>query len=324
MIKIVSILVFGLVSFNSFAAERIEVKNFDASKIQPGRIAFIKVSEAKLIEIDMQGNTTLEFKIPSKYTRGPVDLAAGPDIEWVSKTDTFLIAIPKVGAIEVDRSGKVVWEYLTKDISHDIDLLGDGTLVFVNGWDSDTDYILTRINRRGEILERFTADEIGLNRADRRFNRNERYSNTHANAVQSLRGGGYLVSLRNYNRAVVVNNRKITRYYRNAKLIHDPVDVGKHVYFVRHERVNESRIIKIDKATRARSVFVQFVDEQWTPLRTLEPLRNGNFLVTGSTAIGQISKTGDLVWQVNFLDFEHQLTKNRKENFIYKATFVYK
>ena len=316
---------------NSALAESTKIVTFDENKTQKGRVVFVKPADAKIIELDINGKKTWEFNIPRKYQNPNFSLSAGPDIEWLDKTDTFLVAIPKVGIIEVNREGKVIWDYMTKDISHDVDLLSDGTLIFVNGWDSDSDYVLTRINRKGEVLERYTADDIGLNREERRWNDNipgriaEPYSNTHANSVQDLGGNKYLFSLRNYHRAVVVENGKIVNSYSQAKLIHDPVDVGDRVYFLRHEAVGDSRIVMHDKQTGKRSPVFNSPDASWTPMRTLEILKNGNFLITGSSVIAQVTKNGEVVWQLNLPNFDHQvLSKNKNKNVVYKAAFVYK
>ena len=320
--------------FSSTAfAEKANVVTFDETKTQAGRIAFVKPGEEKIVEIDLKGNTIWEFKIPRKYSGGSKSYASGADIEWIAKTDTFLVALPSVGIIEVDRSGKVVWEYLTKDISHDVDLLDDGTLIFVNGWDGDKDYILTRINRKGDVLERFTAEQIGLNIADRRFNNDtpdgprESYSNTHANAVQLLPNGSYLLSLRNYHRAVVIEKGKVANAYLQARAIHDPLDVGDKLFFVRMEGLEQHKLIMHEKETRKRSVVFQTPSLQWTPLRTVERLKNGNFLVSGSSVLAQITPTGDVVWQLDFPEFDHQVIGSKlpqNKNFIYKAAFVYK
>lgn len=312
-------------------AEQTNLRVFNGGKAQAGRVAFFKPSEAKIIEIGSNGQKTWEYKIPRKYLNANFGVSAGPDVEWVAKTDTFLVAIPKSGIIEVDRQGNVVWEYMTKNISHDVDLLRDGTLIFVNGWDSDNDYVVTRINRKGEILERYTATDMGLNKKDRLWNDNapgrapEPYSNTHANAVQDLGNGKFLLSLRNYHRAVVIDNGRIVRSYNQAKRIHDPVDAGDRLFFIRRETVDASGIVMHDKKTGKRSIVFNSPDASWTPLRTLEILKNGNFLVTGSTVLAQVTQNGEVVWQVDLPYFEHQVQQNRKDrDFVYKAAFVYK
>lgn len=308
------------------AAEPSKVSFSSSGTVESGRIAFIKPSTRKIIEMDLNGKITWEFTIPRKYSKHNFSISGGADINWLEKTDTFLVAIPKVGAIEVNRKGEVTWDYLSEEISHDVDLLEDGTLIFVNGWDSDSQHIFTRIDRSGRIIERYKAEDIGLSKSDRRYNNsNELYSNTHANAVQHLGGDEYLLSLRNYNMAITIKSGKVISKIDNVRSIHDPVELKDHVYFIRMDGPRFQRIVRLNKQTQERSPLFVTTDTSMTPMRTLEPLRNGNFLITGSTMIAQISKDGELVWSVELGNFEHQLlstTQNR--DFIYKAAFVYK
>lgn len=307
-------------------AESVQVSALVPEKVQSGRVAFVKPSVSKIIEMDLDGKVTWEYTFPRKYLRPDFSMGGGADIEWLPKTDSFLVAIPKVGAVEVSRSGQVVWEYLTEEISHDADLLADGTIVFVNGWDGDGSFIFTRIDRSGRILERYRAQDIGLDKADRRLNfMNEIYSNTHANAVQFLAPGRYLLSLRNYNMAVVLNAGKIESKIQNVRSIHDPVDLADGIYFIRQDGLSGQRVVRLDKNTEQRGPLFETSDPEWRPMRTLEPLANRNFLITGSTVIGQVSRSGELVWKIKLNDFENQLNSSSPHrDFIYKAAFVYK
>ena len=62
----------------------------------------------------------------------------------------------------------------------------------------------------------------------------------------------------------------------------------------------------------------------WIPLRTLEKLENGNWLVTGSQRIGQVTNDGELVWELNLPEFRHQKDRNKDKTYIYKVTFISK
>ena len=65
--------------------------------------------------------------------------------------------------------------------------------------------------------------------------------------------------------------------------------------------------------------------ETWTPLRTVELLRNNNILITGSREVGQLDQEGKLVWSLKMNQYDSQITSTKKtKNFIYKAAFVYK
>ena len=57
-------------------------------------------------------------------------------------------------------------------------------------------------------------------------------------------------------------------------------------------------------------------------MMTVQKLGNGNWLITGSQTIGQITPSGNLVWEIHFPEFRHQRDKNKKATYIYKAAFV--
>jgi hypothetical protein len=308
------------------AAEPSTVTFSSIGAVENGKIAFIKPSIRKIIEMDLNGKITWEFSIPRKYSKIDFSISGGADINWIEKTDSFIVAIPKVGAIEVNRKGEVIWEYLTEEISHDIDLLEDDTLIFVNGWDSDSQHIFTRIDRSGKIIERYTLGDFGISKSERKLNfSNEFYSNTHANAVQRLGEREYLISLRNYNKAIIIKSGKVVSKIENVRSIHDPVDLKDGIYFIRQDGPYSQRIVRLNKQTQERAPLFSTTDTSMTPMRTLEPLRNGNFLITGSSTIAQISKDGDLVWSVKLNNFQHQvLSTTSNRDFIYKAAFVYK
>lgn len=290
--------------------------------VQIGRIAFVDVNQSKLIEMDMTGKVTWEYALPFTMSFGG-KLSSGTDVEWLPESDNFLLAIPEAGVFEVNRKGEVVWQYKTRYIDHDADRLPNGNTVFVNGWDADVDPIVTEVDPSGKIVMQLFAEQLGLDAKERNSSQGERYSNTHINAIQQLAEGEYLISLRNYNQFMRFKDGKVVVRYMNARNVHDPVPYKGGYLFAIHYRDSSQLILQ--KETRQREPLFKPEPGTWTPLRTVELLKNGNILVTGSREVGQLDEAGNLVWSVVIESYVNQKSDQRKKSgFFYKVAFVYK
>jgi hypothetical protein len=290
--------------------------------VQIGKIAFVDVNQSKLIEMDTTGKVTWEYSIPFTMTFGS-KLSSGTDVEWLPASDNFLLAIPEAGVFEVNRKGEVVWQYKTRYVDHDADRLPNGNTVFVNGWDADGDPVVTEVDPSGKIVMQLFAEQLGLDVNERHSAPGERYSNTHANAVQQLADGEYLISLRNYNQFLRYKDGKVVARYMNARNVHDPLPFKGGYLFAIHYRDSSQLILQ--RESGQREPFFKPEPGTWTPLRTVELLKNGNILVTGSREVGQLDEAGKLVWSMVIESYANQKSEQRKKaGFIYKATFVYK
>ena len=173
-------------------------------KVQAGKVVFVDPQLSKLIELDLTGKVTWEYSIPFAW-RGK--LTAATDVEWLPASDNFLLAIPESGVFEINRQSQVVWQYKTKFISHDADRLPNGNTVFVNGWDADTDPIVTEVDSSGKVIFQLFAQQLGLDLSERRTNPAEPHSNTHTNAVHWIAEGNSSKHGRRVTEASVSNER---------------------------------------------------------------------------------------------------------------------
>jgi hypothetical protein len=287
------------------------------SDIQQGKVAFIDTKQSKIVELDINGNVTWTFDFP--YQMRTRNLFQGPDIEWIPSTDSFLVLVPKKGIFEISRSKKIVWKYLTNKITHDADLLSNGNVIFVNGLDTERDPTFTEITRSGKIIKTWFASDH-LHKSNPLFNQPSAdlggVSFSHANAVQRLENGNTLVSLRNFNSFVIVNPQgDIIKQSKKHTWIHDPVKLEKNICFAARK---PNRVVCKNKfKTILKST-------EWAPARTVEPLRNGNILITGSKKIGQLDSNGNIVWEISLPNFYFQPEAIKmQESFLYKATWVY-
>jgi hypothetical protein len=301
-------------------------------KIQKGNIGLIDTYNKRIIEIDNIGNVVWETKIPKEFENA--NWNGGADIEWLSKSDTFLIAAPRKGFFEINRKGKILNSCKTKFISHDVDKLDDGSFIFVNGWDEKgkKEPILSKVSNNCKILMSKSEDFFEMNKADLtpRFAKSK--DNLHANAVRILEDKTIMVSVRNYSEVLIIKNNKIIKRFKNARGVHDPSNVYKEngkSFFYYLNRGRPQNIIKrnFDDVEAKPKIIYSSPGERrnaWIPLRTLEKLENGNWLITGSQKIGQVTTDGELVWELYFPEFRHQRDKNKKKTYIYKVTFINK
>jgi hypothetical protein len=286
--------------------------------VQKGRIALVDTAQGKLVEYDLSGKLTWEFKLPRRLRNE--HLSKGADIEWLPKTDTFLFVVPLTGIFEVNRNKEIIWEYRTRHVSHDADKLPNGNIIFVNGWDTESDPTMTEITPDGTIVQQWYASkELSTADSDWTPQDEKNYSFTHANSVTRLENGRTLISLRNFNKYVVIEDNKIIRSSKKITLIHDPVLTATgHCYATRKPN---SVVCESDNY---RNVVIRSRLNEWVPFRTVEVLKNGNLLISGSTKVAQITQEGNIVWEITLNNFVNQFVANNSKSFVYKATWVYK
>jgi hypothetical protein len=280
------------------------VEVLDSGAVQPGHAAYVDPTRGKIVEITPDGHPTWEFTIPSDVI-GTGDLGLAADIEWLPATDHFLFVVPRAGVFEVDRAKHIVWSYRTKHVTHDADRLPNGNTIFVNGADEDDDPTVTEVDGDGKVVFQWFA-RGKLDKKERRDSPSEReYSFTHANAVQRLANGSTMVSLRNFFRFVILDKDAIVFQSGQIPWVHDPVVLPDATYFSAHGK-EVSAVVRVGRDGKRARLFVD-KSGRWVLLRTVEPLRNGNVLITGARRIGQINPQGRLVWSIRldgFPDFD--------------------
>ena len=143
-----------------------------------------------------------------------------------------------------------------------------------------------------------------------------------------------MVSVRNYDQVVVIKNNKIIKRFKNAIGAHDPSEVynenGNNFFYYldrnRPSNINKRNFDNVEDGPKIMWTIPEPHGKKspWIPLRTLEKLENGNWLVTGSQRIGQVTNDGELVWELNLPEFRHQRDRNKDKTYIYKVAFISK
>jgi len=319
-----------------------DAKFYYPDLVQKGHFAFMLPKLCQIIEVSEKGEITFIAKLPDELADFKSCISAA-DVEYLPKTDTFLVSLPKRGLAEIDRSSKVIWYCDNKFNSHDVDLLEGNLIGFVNGWDTkgSKDPVFTIIDRNCKVVSQLLADNLDLETSRYEPEENDP-TYVHANAFQALPNNHLMISLRNFNEVVILKDSKpVKRIRGGTRWVHDPLIVNPSAPLSEMElylanRARGQHIVFHDKNGNPTSFWNSTSPDgekqlrqknkgqgNWNPLRTVERLPNGNLLVSGSRCIGQISTQGELVWDLCFPWFQHQMEQLPGGwNFLYKVSFV--
>jgi len=256
----------------------------------------------RILEVNMRGEIIWEYVVPQ---RGRMEAELLPN-------NHILYTVNPKGVYEIDRSGKVVWSYLTKKIDHDADRLPNGNTIFVFGFgDQKSDAQVTEVNSKGQVVWRWYAkDHLDVPPYSSIYNDGW----IHTNAVIRLLNGNTLISLRNFDMVVEVNPEgAVVRKIGEGILIgiHDPevLPNGNILGALPAVRL-PVHAIEIDPNNDA--VVWQF---RWP--RELMPqvardtnrLPNGNTLITGATVVVEVTPQCKIVWQLRLQLSPEQASK---------------
>ena len=244
----------------------------------------------RIIEVNMLGEIVWEYRLPEnlKQFTNP-----GFDVEPLPNSN-ILFVLPRSGVYEINRYGKVVWSYLDRQVSHDADRLPNGnTLVAFGAMDTPNDAQVKEVNLKGEMVWRWYArDHFAKPPFKDIFNEGW----THTNAVLRLANGNTLVSLRNFNLIAEVDPSGSVVRTHGEGLVHyqhDPV-VLPNGNLLLADHSEPQRAIELDAQTG--QIVWQFVVPRQL-VRDANRLPNGNTLITGSTAIIEVTPRGRIVWR---------------------------
>ena len=290
-------------------AERFRVLTAAPAQLSPAGTAFVDaVRGKKIVEIDRNGNVVWQCSLSGSQF-GSEELQRGADLDWIAADDSFLVTVPFSGIFRIDRQCSVIWQHRTPRVSHDADLLPSGNVLYTFAWDSESDLQAVEIDPNGRTVWSWQArnhiDPAWRNSAGdgggrsgergaggRGGGRGEGF--THANAVVRLADGDTLVSLRNFGRVVRVGRDGAVKWASgNINRVHDPslLPDGRLVA-AEHSPM---RVVVLGNGRRT-TLFDNAIGIK--PIRTVEQLGNGNFLLTGGEDIVEIDGSGTVLWHV--------------------------
>jgi len=265
----------------------------------------------------MEGEIIWEYVLPEEFKEYT---NPGFDVELISD-DSILLVLPRKGVYEINRSGNVLWSYLDPKVSHDADRLPNGnTLVVFGNEDEKNDAQIKEINQEGEIVWSWYAKD--------HFD-TESYKDiyeqgwTHTNAVVRLDNNNTLISPRNFGFLIEVNSTgHIVRTIGEGVLDHqhDPEILSNgNILMVNH--FTNHKAIELDPNT-SEIIWEYEMPEKTKPVRDANRLPNGNTLITGSTAIVEVTSDKEIVWRLKFKELQFRPEEGAARGF-YKAERIY-
>jgi len=302
----------------------IEVTVYNAEKVWPGTTLLSDHHDGdspRVIEVNMLGEVTWQYVLAEdfkQYTN------PGQDVERLANGNTLLV-MPGKGIVEVSSEGEVVWAHMDEKVSHDADRLANGNTLYAFG-DNDglEDAQAKEVTPDGELVWQWYAKNY--------FDK-EPYVNlsrdgwTHTNAVERLENGNTLVSPRNFSLlAEVDSNGSVVRTIGEGLLAdaHDPESLSNGNILVSNQ-VKPHEALEFDLDTNesvwrfvppyqqiGSSFGINFVDGEpvkipipyLMPIRDVDSLPNGNVLITGYPFIIEVTRDGEIVWQLQYSDME--------------------
>jgi hypothetical protein len=296
-------------------AEQFKVLTSTPARMSGGTTAFIDTLKGpRLLEIDASGTVIWQCSLAKAPFAGG-DIQSGADVEWVPADDSFLIVVPFHGIFQIDRKCAVLRQHRTSKVSHDADLLPNGNILHVFGWDSPGDNQAAELDPSGKVVWRWQAkgkmDESWLRMPGKK---ERRPSYAHTNAAVRLPNGDTLISLRNFHRVVRVSPEgEVKRIWGPVPAVHEPNLMPDGSMVVSNHRVSTVEVLREGKRT---TLFDNPIHIE--PMRTLQPVANGNFLLTGGEDIVEIDGNGAIVWHVKI----YSGLGERAGNGVYKAARV--
>ena len=310
----------------------IEVTVYDPEKAWPGTTLLSDrhdTDEPRIIEVNMLGEVIWQYVLPKEFQRHN---SLGPDVEELSNSN-ILVVLPKQGVIEINRNGDVVWSHMDENITHDADRLPNGNALYAFGDDTIEDAQVKEVNPKGELVWAWYAKE--------HFNRqpyidmSDGHGWTTINSVERLGNGNTLLSLKNFGVVVeVYPDGSTSRIMGKGLLIkpHGPeILPNGHILVVNHSKAHE--LMEFDSSTNEIAwrflppyqrigmelgIGKKNARKVMMPIRDADTLPNGNVLLTAYGIIFEVTRDGDIVWQLQFTDFQAALDGWRSTGF-YKA-----
>ncbi|MFX0091669.1 MAG: aryl-sulfate sulfotransferase [Candidatus Hodarchaeota archaeon] len=328
--SIVSVILIFIVFFALFGFEErtlaipdtsdseVFINTWDPSKTYNGTTIFSPYMNKALIETDMDGNVLWVYQLKDHGITGD-NLEGIQDIEPL-EDGTFLLAVRGYGLLKIDHQGRTLWEYQDIQAHHDVDLLDNGHILYLSSaFDNKSvinvsleyDLVIELNPNTGEVVWQWNASEYFDPLVDF-FPLDERHDWTHANEIHRYSTGETLISFRNLDRIIKVNQdgEIIWTFGRGSSLgngtlhhAHGPeiLPTGNFLIFDNGLYYsNESRVIEINPST-GEIVWEYNIIFNFQGGNT-QLLPNGNIFICEARGgkIIEVTREKELVWEMYY------------------------
>lgn len=315
------------------------LRAYNPAKTVPGYTLFTPVTgQGEVYLINMEGEVVHQWKLP--YPPGLYGyLLPNGNLFYNAQTPESPSRFSlwpnfKGGAVlEVEPSGKIVWEYYHPDHHHDARRLCNGNAIVlciekiprslvshikggIPGTEIDGDMyadVINEVTPKGEIVWTWHAWEHLDPETDIITLQDPRHEWTHANTVGELSDGNIVVSFRNISTVVIIDKTtgKIVWKLGDNVLAqqHYPNELPNGNFLIfdngshrRNMALNFSRVIEVDRKTQ--EIVWEYKDTPpqnfFSPyISGAQRLPNGNTLIVEGTfgRLFEITATGEVVWE---------------------------
>ena len=233
MFRVLVLLLIFLIS-NQSQAEQLFTTHIVDPSMDKRAIALVDTitKTPRLIEINTQGKVTWSWDIPSEMIDDRA-ICRGSDVKYVSSDDSFIITVPQFGAVAVQRDGTHKILVRDSEIDHDIHVFKNGSILFPRGFvDKGEDNFAIKDSNGNQIWSWDASDHIGSRKPywgstckirEKSWNKKGSKDWAHANAIEVLDNGNYLLSLRNLSAFFEVDPEgRILKEYKGHVGVHEP------------------------------------------------------------------------------------------------------
>lgn len=306
-------------------------------KAWKGNVIFVDNLEKRVVEVDRKGRMVWEVALPSEIVAPTCSTGAcsfarkGGCASLVSDVEllpggTMLIMAGGRGVYELDRKGNVVWSYENPAVSHDADRLPNGDTVMacavaekLSEFPYDDPQAIA-VNKEGEVVWSWSAKDEYLDSEWKDVRSRDAGDWTHVNSVQRLGDGTTLVSVRNWNSLIAVDEQGKTSWKtgggKTPHCPHTPVMLDDGTIIV-SEPIN-GRVVIWDP--KKKSVVWSWPKKTWREggeyyfFRAAWPLPNGNvFMIDSLGRFIEVTRSGEVVWLASKPGFESRRRPLKKE-----------
>jgi hypothetical protein len=297
-------------------------------KISPGTTLTADLHDLthpRIVEVNVLGEVVWEYDVPENLIN-----YLNPGFSVVPLQNGNILAVfPKNGVYEINRTSKeVAWKFIDNQASHDAERLGNGdTLVVDAGYGHDTiqDPTVREINPQGQVVWSWYAKDHGFNQAP--YNTISQDGWIHANAASRLQNGDTLISLRNFNLIVEVDNDgKVVRTMGEGIMVHqhDPEGEPNGDILFANPGGTPTQAIELDPTGNVvwNYTIPQDIPFSSRQTRDADRLQNGNTLITSANRITEVTPQGEIVWQFRLKDIQFASNNDAQNRGFYKATRI--